>query len=253
MTSSETGAVRRRAVTLPRVLHAEWTKLASLAWPVWVVVGTVAAAGSLAFVLGLFVGPGDAVTGTSLATTGNLPALLGVLVLGVLVGTGDFATGTSLVVFAAVPRRLPVLAAQVVVVAVVSLVTAVAALAVSVLATTPARAGAGVSWELTDPATRHAAVGYVLFLTGVGVLGVGLGVLLRRPPAALTSGVLLFVVVDQVLAANPGRVTDAVRALLPAGATRLFADGAGGGPVLATWCAAVVLLAGFRLVRRDVT
>lgn len=259
----------RPAVTASRVLSAEWTKLTSLPSTAWTALGTVVAAVSLAFVLSLFVRPGDAPAGTSLAVAGSLPAQLGVLVLGVLAGGGEFATGTSLTTFAAVPRRLPVLAGQVVVVAAVALVTAAVTLAASVLVTTAARARAGVAWESTDPATLRVAAGYVLFLTGVAVLGVGLGALLRRPSAALTGGVVLFVVVEQVLAANPGRVTDTVRALLPGSGARLFSDDAalaalaggrgpdlgawGGGLVLGAWCAVLVALAGYRLVRRDVT
>ncbi|WP_432575001.1 hypothetical protein [Kineococcus sp. SYSU DK005] len=256
-------------MTLPRVLHAEWTKLASLTSTTWLVVGTVVAASSLAFALGLFVGPGDAVSGTSLAASGSLLAQPMVLVLGVLAGAGEFSTGASLTTFAAVPRRLRVLVAQVVVVAAVALVTAAVALLASVLLTSGARRDAGLPWGASNPGDLRAAAGYVLFLTGAAVCGVGLGALLRRPLAALTSGVLLFVVVDRVLAANPGRVTDTLRALLPGSGTRLFADDAqlaalsaghgpdlgawGGGLVLGTWCAVLVLLAGYRLVRRDVT
>ena len=263
------GVVRGAAVTPSRVLAAEWTKVASLAWPAWVAVGTVVAASVLAFGLGLFAGPGDAVTGTSLAASGSLPVLLGALVTGVLVGAGEFATRTSLTTFAAVPRRLPVLAAQVLVTAAVALVTGLAAFAASVLVTTGARGAAGLSWDVSDPQALRAAAGYVLFSTGVAVCGVGLGALLRRPPAALVTGAVLFVVVDQVLAANPGRVTDTVRALLPSSGTRLFADdtrlealAGGGGPdlgawggglVLGSWCVVLVLLAGYRLVRRDIT
>ena len=214
-------------------------------------------------------GPGDAVTGTSLAVSGSLPAQLGVLVVGVLVGAGEFSTGTSPTTFAAVPRRLPVLAAQVLVTAAVALVTGLGALVASVLMTTGARRDAGLSWDVSDPETLRAAAGYVLFLTGAAVCGVGLGALLRRPLAALTTGVVLFVMVDQVLAVNPGRVTDAVRALLPGSGTRMFADdtqlaalagghgpdlGAwGGGLVLGAWCVVLVLLAGYRLARHDIT
>ncbi len=260
---------QRNAVTLPRVLHAEWTKLASLTSTTWLVVGTVVAAVALAFGLSLFTGPGDVVTASSLVSSGSLLAQLGVLVLGVLVGAGDFSTGTSLTTFAAVPRRLPVLVAQVLVTAAVALVTGSAAFVASVLVTTGARGDAGLSWDVSDPGTSRVAAGYVLFLTGVAVLGVGSGALLRRPTAALTTGVVVFVVVDRVLAANPGAVTDTVRALLPGSGTRMFADdpqlaalaagpgpdlGAwGGGLVLGGWCAVVVLLAGYRLVRRDLT
>ncbi|WP_432545338.1 hypothetical protein [Kineococcus sp. SYSU DK004] len=256
-------------MTAPRVLAAEWTKVAGLTSTALVVVGTVGAAGSLAFVLGLFAGPGSAVSGTSLAASGYPLAQLGALVLGVLVGSADFATGTSPTTYAAVPRRLPVLAAQVVVTGALAAVTGLAAFAASVAATAGTRRTAGLPWALSDPQDLRAAAGYVLFLAGAAVCGVLLGALLRRPLAALTTAVAVFVLVDRVLAANPGRVADTVRALLPGSGTRLFADDAqlaalaagrgpdlgawGGGAVLGAWCLVLLLLAGYRLVRRDVT
>lgn len=263
MTSSEA-----RALTLPRVVAAEWTKVASLPSTTWIVVGTVCAAAFLAFVLGLFVGPGDAVSGTSLASSGHLLAQLGLLVLGVLVGSTDFAVGTCLTTYAAVPRRLPVLLAQVALTAALALVTAVATTSASLAVTAGARRTAGSSWTPSDPGDLRAAAGYVLFLTGAAVCGVLLGALLRRPLAALATAVALFVLLDQFLAPHPGRVVDTVRALLPSSGTRLFADEAqlaalaaghgphlgagGGGLVLAAWCAVLAVLAGYRLVRRDV-
>lgn len=273
MTSAEAvrpaGTAPRSAVTPARVLAAEWTKVASLPSTARVLAGTAGAAAVLAWVLGRFVGPGDAVTGTSLAASGHSLAQLGVLVLGVLVGSTDFAVGTSRTTYAAVPRRLPVLAAQVVVTAALALVTGLVAFAASVAATAGARRAAGLAWALSDPGDRRAAVGYVLFLVGAAVCGVLLGALLRRPTAALTTGVALFLLLDRVLAGHPGRVTDTVRALLPSSGTRLFADdpqlaalaagrgpdlGAwGGGLVLGGWCLVLLLLAGYRLVRRDVS
>lgn len=248
--------VTRVQVTAARVLAAEWTKLTSLASTGWVVLATVVVAVSTAFGLGLFAGSGP-VTATVLAVSGSLLAQLGMLTLGVLVGSGEFATGTSLTTFAAVPRRLPVLVAQVVVTAATAAATGLVVLVASVLATTPARRTAGLTWELTDPTAVRVAVGYVLFLTGVAVVGVGLGALLRRPVVALTGGVVVFVVVDRVLAANSGRVTDTLRSLLPGSGTRLFADEAhlagSGAAVLGAWCLVLVLLAGYRLRSRDVT
>ncbi|WP_369053254.1 hypothetical protein [Kineococcus terrestris] len=274
MTSAEAlrrDRTQRRAVTAPRVLAAEWTKAAGVTSTAWTVAGTVGAAGSLAFVLGSFAGPGSAVSGTSLATSGYPLAQLGALVLGVLIGSADSATGTCLTTYAAVPRRLPVLGAQVVVTGALAALTGLAAFAVSVAATAGTAGtgrAAGAPWALSDPQDLRAAAGYVLFLTGAAVCGVLLGALLRRPLAALTTAVALFVLADQVLAANPGRVTGTVRALLPGGGTRLFADdaqlaalAAGGGPdlgarggglVLGAWCLGLLLLAGHRLVRRDV-
>ncbi len=246
-----------------RVLAGEWTKLAGLPWPGWLVTGTVAAAVTLTAVSALFAGAGGA--GVAVVGSGSVPAQLGVLVLGVLVGAGEFSTGTALTTFAAVPRRWPVLVAQVVVTAAVALATGAVAFGASVLVT----AGLGPAWGAADAGALRAAAGYVLLLTGVAVLGLGLGALLRRPAAALTTGVVLLVVADGFLAANPGRVADTVRAALPGSGGRLVADdsglaalaagpgpdlGAGGGGlVLAAWCAGTLLLAGYRLCRRDVT
>jgi ABC-2 type transport system permease protein len=263
VTSSEVG------VTAARVVAAEWTKLASLSSTTWLTAGTVCAAAVQAFVLGLFAGPGDAVSASSLASSGYLLAQLGPLVLGVLVGSTDFTVGTSLTTYAAVPRRIPVLLAQVVLTTALTLVTGVAAISVSLAATAGARRTAGLSWTLSSPSDLRTAVGYVLFLAGAGVCGVLLGSLLRRPLAALATAVALFVLLDQVLATHPGHVVDTVRALLPSSGTRMFADEArlsalgaghgphlgvgGGGLVLAAWCVALTALAGFRLVRRDVS
>lgn len=260
---------RVRAVTFPRVLTAEWSKLTSVSSTPWIAVGTIVSALSLAFALGLFVRAGDAVSGLSLAVNGVLFAQLGVLVLGVLVGAGEFSTGTSLMTFAAVPRRLPVLAAQTLVTAGVAVGTAAVALAASALVTTGARGTAGLTFDLSDPGTARAVAGFVLYLTGVAVLGVGLGALLRRPTTALVTGVVLFVVVDQLLATNPGRITDALRAVLPSSGTRMFQDDAalaalnsgpgpdlgarGGGLALGGWVVVVLAAAAYRLRRHDIT
>ncbi|GAA0268298.1 hypothetical protein [Cryptosporangium japonicum] len=253
---------RLLAVTFPRVLAAEWSKLTSVSSTLWIALGTVVSTLSLAFALGLFVRAGDAVSGASVAVSGSLFAQLGMLVLGVLVGAGEFSTGTSTVTFAAVPRRLPVLAAQTLVTVAVALPTAVVCLVGSALVTTAARSAAGLTLDPADAGTVRILAGYVLYLTGVALFGVGLGALVRRPTGALLAGVVLFVVLDQLLATNPGRITDVLRAALPAAGTRLFADegalpthlGAGGGGlVLGAWVVAALAAAAYRLRRFDVT
>ncbi len=269
MTSSERGTPGR-GPTVSGVLAAEWTKLTGVRSTAWVAAGTVGAAAALAFGLGLFVRDGDRVSGASLAVSGSVLAQLGVLVLGVLVGAGEFSTGTATTTFTAVPRRLPVLAGQALVTTAVVLVTAPAALVASALVTTAAREAAALTLDLADPDTLRMAAGFVLDLTGVALLGVGTGALLRRPAAALMAGVVLLVVVDQYLAMNPGRVADTARALLPGSGSRMLQDHAaaaaldaarsgpdlgtwGGGVVLAAWVVAVLAAAAYRLARHDVT
>ncbi|WP_315096959.1 hypothetical protein [uncultured Cellulomonas sp.] len=255
-------------VTTGRVLAAEWTKLTGLRSSLWVGLSTVAAAACLAWALGLFVRAADGHVAATVVASGYLLAQLGALVLGVLVGTGEFVAGTFRATFTAVPRRLLVLAAQVLVTAAVALVTAVAALLVSLLVTTGQRSALGLTIDVADPETLRVLTGYVLYLTGVALLGLGLGALLRRPTGALVSGVMLLVVIDQVLVTNPGRLTDTARALLPGSATRLLQDDSrlatldattlgphlgpwGSALVLGVWVVALLLAAGYRLRRHD--
>ncbi|MFS0700742.1 hypothetical protein AB6N24_12295 [Cellulomonas sp. 179-A 4D5 NHS] len=252
------------------MLAAEWTKRTSVRSALWLPLGTVVAALTLAYALGLFVRAGDARSGASVVVAGHVLAQLGVLVLGVLVGTEEHTTGTATTTFAAVPRRLPVLGAQVLVTGSVALVTAVLALAGSALVTHGQRAATGLTLDLADGGTARVLAGYVVVLTGVALLGLGLGSLLRRSAAALVSGLLLLVVADQMLLANPGRVTDTLRALLPGAGSRVLLDDAGvaaldaashgphlgpwgGGLVLAAWAVALLAAAAYRLRRHDVT
>jgi len=257
----------RRTVTTARVVVAEWTKLSGLRSTLWVALGTVGAAAGLAVALGLFART-DAAGPAALVVSGSVLAQLGALVLGVQVGAGEYGTGTFRTTFTAVPRRLPVLVGQVLVTTGVAVVTAVGALLASSLATWGQR-GAGPLVAVADAGTARVLAGFVLYQAGVALLGLGAGALLRRPAAALVATVLLLVVLDQLLATNPGRVADTARALLPGAGARLVQDDArlaaldaaslgphlgawGGGLVLAAWVVVVLAAAAHRLRRYDV-
>ncbi len=252
-----------------RVLRAEWTKFASVRSNAWLALGTVAAAAVTAYGLGLFVRPGDGRSGSWVVTSGFVLAQVGFLVLGVLVGTSEHTTGTARTTYTTVPRRWPVLAAQVQVTLLAALTTAGAALGASYLATGGPRAGDAPDLDLSAPGAARALLGFVLVSVAVALLGVGLGALLRHPASALVAGVLLVLVGDRLLAANPGRVTDTIRAFLPSSGARLLQDDAalaavdaatrgpqlgvwGGGLVLGAWVAALLAAATYRLWRHDV-
>lgn len=262
-------APARPGVTARRVLAAEWTKLTSVGGPAWAAVGTVVAAVGTAAALGMLVRPGGSASGAGLAVGGEVLAQLGFLALGVLVGTGEHAGRTAATTFAAVPRRLPVLGAQVVLTALAAAGTAAVAVVLAVAATSGARDAAGLALDLGDAGTVRVLAGLVLHGTGVALLGLALGAVLRHPAGALVTGVLLLVVVDHALAANPGRVTDTLRALLPGAGARLLHDDArlaaldattqgpqlgawGGGLVLTAWVLVLLAAGAVGLVRRDV-
>ncbi|WP_307793750.1 hypothetical protein [Actinotalea soli] len=263
------GSPARTAPTGFRVLRAEWTKLTSVRSNAWLALGTVAVAAATAFGLGMFVGPEDGRSGSWVVTSGFVLAQVGFLVLGGLLGTSDYVTGTARSTFTTVPRRLPVLAAQVQVTLVAALTTALAALGASYLATAGARAGDAPALDLAVPGTSRALLGFVLASVAVSLLGVGLGALLRHPAATIVGGVVLILLGDQLLAANPGRVTDTIRAFLPSSGSRLVEDDAalaaldaatlgprlgewGGGAVVLAWVVVVLAAAAHRLARHDV-
>lgn len=261
---------RPRGVTLGRVVASEADKLTSLRSTGWLALATVAAAAATAWGLGMFARPEPGASGAPIAVAGAVLSQLGFLVLGARTGADEYRSGTARSTFAAVPRRLPVLAGQALVTAAAALVVAVTALGAAVAATAGLRAAAGLALDVTDPETARLLAGFVLHQTGVALVGLGLGALVRRPDAALVAGVLALVVLDHLLATNPGRVADTARALLPgAGARVLLDDGrldalaAGSlgphpGPwsgylVLAAWAAALLAAAAYRLRRGDVT
>lgn len=261
-------AVRTRPTGL-RVLRAEWTKLTSVPAHLWLALGTVAAAAATAFGLGLFVDAEDGRSGSWVVTSGFLLAQIGFLVLGGLVGTSEYATGAARTTFTTVPRRLPVLAGQVLVTLGAALTTAVLALGASYLATTWARAAEAPALDLGVPGTGRALVGFALAAAAYALLGLALGALLRNPAAAIVGGLLLTLVGDQLLATNPGRVADTVRAFLPSAGSRLLQDDAavtafeaasrgpdlgawGGGVVVLAWVVALLVAAAYRLRRHDI-
>ena len=256
--------VRRRRPPPWGVLASEWVKARSTAGPWWTMVATVLAGAGLAGALAMFAGEAGRGS-TALLVSGWLLAQLGPLVLGVLLGSSDYVTGTYRATFAASPRRWPVLLGQLAVTAVLCVAAAVLALAASAVVS------AGVRGELLPHGgeSGRMLVGNLLHVSGVGVLGAALGALIRRPAAAIVAGLLLVVVLDQLLQANPGQLTDTVRALLPSAGSRMMLDpGAvalaqahdrgprlgvwGGGVVLAAWVLATSAAAMVRLIRHDV-
>ncbi|WP_202627623.1 hypothetical protein [Cellulomonas sp. APG4] len=259
----------RTRPTAMRVLRAEWTKLTSVPAHLWLALGTVAAAATTAFGLGMFVDAADGRSGAWVVTSGFVLAQIGFVVLGGLVGTSEYVTGTARTTFTAVPRRLPVLAAQVLVTLVASLTTAVLALGASYLATTWARAAEAPPLDLAVPGTGRALAGFALAAAAYALLGLALGALLRHPAAAIVGGLMLTLVGDQMLATNPGRVTDTIRAFLPSAGSRLLQDDAavasldaarhgpdlgtwGGGAVVLAWVVLTLAAAAYRLRRHDV-
>ncbi|GAA3381792.1 hypothetical protein GCM10020369_01110 [Cryptosporangium minutisporangium] len=182
-----------------RAAHAEWTKLRTLPSTGWLMLLTVAGT----------VGLGLAITGsldythcappcrvdtTKLSLTGVRLGQVGVLVLAVLATTAEYSTRTIRPTLLAVPRRPRVVLGKLGVLTVLGVVTGVLAVAGSLVAGRAVLPGNGFTaahgfpaLSLADDLTRRAALGTVVYLGLVALLGAGLGLLLRDTAGALTA------------------------------------------------------------------
>ncbi|WP_433723584.1 ABC transporter permease subunit [Actinoplanes sp. CA-051413] len=181
-----------------QVARMEWIKLRSLRSTWWTLAITVAATVGIGVAVGL--NSRDAsVDLTNNALAGVVPGLLLAGALGVLTMTGEYSSGTIRVTLAAVPRRPLVLAAKAAVFGAVTLVVGELASFIAFFAAAGTLRHGITAPTLADPGVLRAVV-----LTGaasclVGLLGLGLGAIIRHSAAAVGVLVAGVYVVVQVI------------------------------------------------------
>jgi hypothetical protein len=185
-------------------------------------------------------------------------AELTVGVLGVLAATGEYATGMIRATFAAVPRRLPVLVAKAGVLAVVTFVVCLVAVLTTFLGGQALLGTHGIS--IGHPDAVRAVIGSALYLTVVGVLGLGLGFLIRSTAGGIATLLGVLLVLPIMMAALPGGLASTVERYLPSMAGRALFIMNGGSAMLSPWlgfgifllyAVGVVAFAALTLRRRD--
>jgi len=214
---------RPQRVTQLRVTLAEWTKLRTQPSAYWALLTTVI------LVVGFGIGysllrvarppHGAAIASfdpAAISLSGVQLAQIAVGVLGVLLVTSEYATGLIRTSFAAVPRRLPVLWGKAAVltaaIAAVSLPAAFAAFVTGQSILNRQH----LSVSLSHPGVTRAVIGSALYLAVVGLLGLGLGALLRSAAGGIA--VLFALLYGLPLAAGflPGTMATDVTKYLPA-------------------------------------
>ncbi|HEY2077692.1 MAG TPA: ABC transporter permease [Streptosporangiaceae bacterium] len=212
-------------VTQLRVMRAEWTKLRTQPSAYWALLSTVI------LVVGFGIGysllrvarppHGAAIASfdpAAISLSGVQLAQIAVGVLGVLLITSEYATGLIRTTFAAAPRRLPVLWGK-------AAVLAAAITAVSLPAAFAAFASGQsilsrqhLSVPLSQPGVARAVIGCALYLAVVGLLGLGLGAVIRSAAGGIAA--LFGLLYGLPLAASflPGSMAADVTKYLPASA-----------------------------------
>jgi ABC-2 type transport system permease protein len=182
-------------------------------------------------------------------------------VLGVLLITSEYATGLIRTTMVAVPRRLPVLWAKATVLALTAPVIFLPATFATFLVSQSVLSRERLGTSLQEPGVARAVLGSALYLTAVGLLGLGLGALLRSTAGAIASlfGVLFGLQI--VVGFLPASVADTLTRYLPtpagAAVTTVRPDPASLGPwtgfgLFCLYTAIALALAAWLLRRRDV-
>jgi hypothetical protein len=119
-------------------------------------------------------------------------------VIGVLVITSEYGTGAIRASLSAVPQRRLLLVAKGAVFATIALAVALASCFAAYFAFQATMSDAGLRSDLTDPGVVRALAGGALFLTLLGLMGLGIGTIVRSSAGAI-AGLMSLLFVPPVL------------------------------------------------------
>lgn len=248
------------------VLRSEWTKLRSVRSTYWTgLIAVLATIGVCVIVCIKWAddirhSPGTTIDATTVSLNGIFLAQVAVGTLGVIVISSEYGTGMIRATFGAVPQRRAVLAAKGLVFGVVTLVIAeiLSFTAFGIGQAILSGAHAGVS--LGQPEVLRAVIGGGLYLAAVGLLGFGIGALVRHTAGALSAFFGVLFAVTALADLLPSSWRNDVMPYMPANAgTQIFAvqrvhdslapwTGLG---VLCLYAAAAIAAATVLVTRRD--
>jgi ABC-2 type transport system permease protein len=256
-------------VTLRRVVRSEWTKLRSLR-STWITLGagallTVGLSAAFGYGYHGAIQAGEVQPTTAEGVGAAFLALdlyaLVIGVFGVLQMSGEYGSGMIRASLAAVPQRLPVLWAKALVLVVVTGVLSLVVCLASFLVSQSFAGSHGAA--LGDPGVPRAILGAAAYPVAMGLLGLGLGTIVRHTATALTVFVAALLIVpalleaalsksleDKVIPYVPVVAGQAMYALGPGGPFKMLSAGAGGA-VLAAYLIAILAGGAALLWRRD--
>jgi ABC-type transport system involved in multi-copper enzyme maturation permease subunit len=256
-------------VTQLRVIGSEWLKFRSLRSSYYTLGATVVA--MIGFGC-LFAGvtasrwaqmkPAQqaAFDPTGVSLRGYFLAQLVIGVLGVLIVTGEYSTGMIRASLSAAPTRLPVLWGKAIVFAVVAFVLTEVSAFVAFFAGQALLSGQHIQTTLSAPGVLRAVFGTGLYLTVVGLLGVGLGWIIRSTAGSIATLFGLLMVLPLLAEALPQSWGDRINPYLPSNAGQellavhhdptMLAPWTGFG-VFCLYAVAAIAVAAVLLKRRD--
>lgn len=251
----------------PAVLRSEWCKLRTVRSTVWALAAAVAFNAAVAAVLGIVL-PGhlsahqkETIDSVRVSLGGLHLSQVAIGLLGVLAITSEYTTGMIRATLAAAPQRRLLLTAKALVLTAAALVTGIAAsFAAWLVFQALLPAGDPMRTALAGPGVLRAVIGAGLYLAVLGLLGFGLGAVIRSSAGAVAALLGLLLVPTLLAALLPASWQDTLGPYLPMNAAEAVYITRPQPATLGPWTgfgvfcayAAVALLAGFILItRRD--
>jgi len=173
--------------------------------------------------------------------------------------TGEYSTGMIRASMTAAPRRLPVLWAKAVVYGLTTLALMVPSAFIAYFIGQSILSGRGIEAHLGDPGVLRAVFGAGLYLTVVGLFGLGLGAIVRNTAGGIALFAGLMFVLPPLMNVLPTNWNNAVSPYLPLQAGERVLQTTGG--TLAPWAGfgvlcgyavAALVIAAVLLEKRDV-
>jgi ABC-2 type transport system permease protein len=267
----EATAIRRSVepVTQRRVARSEWTKLQSLRSTRWSLLASLV----LLIGIGLLACIVFETRWPHLSAAdrhdfhplkANLAgvdfAQLAIGVLGVLAITAEYSTGMIRSTFCAVPKRLPVLWGKALVFAAVAFAVSLPAIFIVFFAGQAILAGQQIDIGISHPGVVRALFGAALFLTVMGLFGLGLGAIIRSTAGAIAALAGIVFVLPPIVGLLPVSLASSIEPYLPSSAgnaiwtinpdPNTLAPWTGFG-VFCAYTALAIAIAAVLMVRRD--
>lgn len=231
-----------------RLVHAEFVKLRTTQVWFWLLLSTIAIGALLAVAQ---VAPHDGIRTTEevpnlFAGFAASPGYVVLFTLGALGVTTEFRYQTITPTVLQTPSRWAIVSAKMITYAIVGVVYSIAALAAETAVGVPWLNSKGVDVRWSDGHVQHAIVGTFGVLALFGIVGLGIGALLRNQIVAVVVGIIFLVVLENILLAIP--VVKHVWPYTPNGGTQaiLYTNGdrtANGVQLLSTGAGVAVLFA----------
>jgi ABC-2 type transport system permease protein len=256
-------------ITVPHVLLSEWTKLRSVRSTAWsllaaflftIGIATIAAAVVSHHWPHMQAGDRADFHPLDVSLVGVQLGQLAIGILGVLVITAEYSTGMIRASMTAVPKRLPVLWSKAIVYGLVTFALMVPATLIAFFASQAILSGRNIDIAFTHAGVPRAVIGAGLYLTVIGIFGLGLGAIVRNTAGGIATFAGLMFVLPPLMNVLPASWNHAASRYLPLQAGEaIMALNRGdqlapwtGFAVLCGYTAAALVLGAVLLHRRDV-